>query len=213
MGAGASGPSQSTICEQSPAPSGYAFMFNCQTPSIASGSSWTFTLTYTGTQGVAFTNQLFVGEAGPGDPNLANNTSTLNSWFGPAADLALTQVSGRAPATGQAQIINRIKNNGPSPANSLQFVAEIASPGFSSVGATSNLSGSSCQFIPPASGYNVAVACTIASLAPGATWTETFTYHGAAGGALKQSGKVTANSPSDPAPSNNAASTTTNYGT
>jgi len=199
-------------CQQEPAPSGWNFMFTCQLASLASGHTWEPKFSLTSTNGAPFTRFLSVGESGPGDPTLSNNSSTLNSFFGSEADLSLRETATAGASTGKVTVTNTTTNQGPWTANSLQFVAEINSPGFSSVFAASNLGGS-CQFIPPASGFNAAVACTTASLTPGQTWTETFSYTGSGGESLVQRGTVTANNPTDPAITNNTANITTKYAT
>jgi hypothetical protein len=198
-------------CEQQPAPSGWSFMFTCQLPTLASGHTWEPKFTLMSTQGAPFTRFLSVGEGGPGDPSLANNSSTLNSFFGSEADLALSQSATAGSSAGKVTITDSARNKGPWTANHLQEVLEIKSPTFKSVLASSNLPGASCLFIPPASGFNAAVSCTLGSLNPGALWKLTFSYTGGAGGSLLQKGSISAISPSDPVPGNNAATTTTSY--
>jgi hypothetical protein len=200
----------STTCQQQPAPPGWSFMFSCQTSTVAAGSDWTLTGAYNGTAGVAFSNFESVGENNPGDPSLSNNSSTLNTYFGPAADLKVTQHATAGTSSGTVAITDAVKNLGPSTANSLQLVIEINSPGFSSVQASSNLSAS-CQFIPPSSGFNVAASCTTNSLASSKSWTVKFSYTGTAGGALEQVGQISVNTPTDPNSTNNSATTNTHY--
>jgi hypothetical protein len=198
-------------CEQQPAPSGWSFMFTCQLASLKSGHTWIPKFHLTSTDGAPFTRFVSAGENGPGDPSLANNSSTLNSFFGSRADLSLTQKATAGSSTGKVTITNSIRNAGPWTADNLQEVSEINSPTFTGVGASSSLSGASCQFIPPASGFNSAVSCTIGSLDPGDLWKLTFHYTGGAGGSLVQQGTISAASPSDPVPGNNTATTTTSY--
>ena len=104
-----------------------------------------------------------VGEGGPGDPSLANNSSTIHSFFGSRADLSLAQSATAGASAGKVTVTDSIRNNGPWTANHLQQVLEIKSPTFKKVTASSNLPGASCLFIPPASGYNAAVSCTKAA--------------------------------------------------
>jgi hypothetical protein len=200
----------STSCQQQPAPTGWTFLFNCQTSSLSAGSNWTLTETYSGTAGVAFTSFQSVGENNPGDPSLKNNSSTLKTYFGPAADLKLAQAVTPGTSSGAVTITDTAKNLGPWTANSLALVIEVNSPGFSNVEASSNLP-TSCQFIPPASGFNVAASCTTSSLAPLKNWKVTLSYNGTPGGALEQVGNVTANNPPDPNSANSSATTNTNY--
>ena len=185
-------------------------MFNCQTPSLAAGSNWTLTETYSGTTGTAFTSFESVGENNPGDPSLSNNSSTLKTYFGPAADLKLTQAVTPGTSSGTVTITDTAKNLGPGKANALTLTIEINSPGFSNVGASSNLP-SSCQFIPPASGFNVAASCTTNSLGLLKNWKITLSYTGTPGGSLEQIGNVTASNPPDPNTANSSATTNTNY--
>jgi hypothetical protein len=200
-----------TSCQQQPAPSGWAFLFNCQTSSVAAGSSWSLIGTYSGTAGVGFTNFESVGESDPGDPSLSNNHDTLKTSFAPAADLALTQVVTAGPSSGTVTITDTAKNVGISSANGLQLVIEINSPGLTSVGASTNLPGS-CEFVAPASGFNAAASCTTSSsLGRLEKWVVQISYTGSPGGSLEQVGIVTANSPADPHAANNSATTNTQY--
>jgi hypothetical protein len=197
-------------CEQQPAPSGWNFMFTCQLASLQSGHTWIPKFSLTSTDGAPFTRFLSAGENGPGDPNLGNNSSTLNSFFGQRADLSLTQSATAGTSAGKVTISDSTRNNGPWTANNLQLVTEINSPSFSSVGASSNILGASCNFIPPASGFNAATACTVGSLSPGKLWKITFDFIGGPGDSLQQQGAITG-SPSDPVPDNNSATTSTHY--
>jgi hypothetical protein len=211
LGLGVTSNNPSMICQQQPAPPGWAFMFNCQAPSLAAGSNWTLTETYSGTAGAAFTAFQSVGEGSPGDPSLSNNSSTLKTYFGPAADLKLTQAVTPGTSSGTVTITDTARNLGPWTANTLQLVIEINSPGFSGVNASSSLPAS-CQFIAPDPGFNAAASCTTSnSLAPLRNWTVTFTYTGTPGGSLEQVGTVTANNPPDPNSANSSATTNTNY--
>jgi hypothetical protein len=198
-------------CEQQPAPSGWSFMFTCQLASLQPGHTWVPKFTLTSTQGAPFTRFVSVGENGPGDPSLANNSSTLNSWFGAEADLSLGQSATAGTSSGKVTITDSIRNKGPWTAQNLQQVIEINSPTFESVGASSNLPGASCSFIPPAAGFTTAASCTIGSLTPGHLWKLTFAYTGGPGGSLVQQGSISAGSPSDPVSTNNTATTTTQY--
>jgi hypothetical protein len=197
-------------CVIQPAPVGFNFMYSCTTASIAAGGTWTLVLAFTGTAGAAFKNFVTVGESSPGDSNLANNKSTLNSWFGARADLALTQVVLRTTQAGTATVKDTVVNNGGWTAHNLQLVIEVKAAGSLSVTASSNLP-TSCQIIPPAAGYNLAASCTTNTLAPGASWIVTFAHHGPAGNSLQQVGTVSENGVADPVGSNNSATTNTSY--
>lgn len=198
------------VCELEPAPPGYTIaMATCQLPAIASGSTELDKITWSGKAGVAFTSTVTVGSSTP-DPKLANNIGTASSWFGPRAQLHLTQSATSGPTAGRARIVSTVVNRGPNNANSLQLVMEVNSPGYQSVHATSNITAS-CQFIPPATGYNRAVNCTTNSLATGAKWVVTYSFTGHAGGSLVVKNKVSANNPPDPVPGDNSASSSTTY--
>jgi Domain of unknown function DUF11 len=198
-------------CEQQPAPSGWSFMFTCQLASLQPGHTWIPKFTLTSTQGAPFTRFLSVGENGPGDPSLANNSSTLNSYFGAEADLSLSQIATAGSSSGKVTITDSIRNKGPWTADNLQQVIEINSPTFGGVIASSIPSGASCQFIPPAAGFNAAASCTFNALAPGKLWKLTFAYTGGAGGSLVQQGTISAGSPGDPVATNNTATISTHY--
>jgi hypothetical protein len=199
------------VCELEPAPPGYTIaMATCQLPAIASGSTELDKITWSGKAGVKFTSTVTVGSS-TSDPRLANNLGTASSWFGPRAELRLTQSATSGPTAGRARIVSTVVNRGPNNANALQLVMEVNSAGYQSVHATTNISGASCQFIPPATGYNRAVNCTTGSLATGAKWVVTFAFTGHAGSSLVVKNKVTANNPVDPVPSDNSASSSTKY--
>jgi hypothetical protein len=144
------------------------------------------------------------------DSNISNNISTASSWFGPRSDLRLTQTAKSGPSSGKAKVVSTIVNHGPNNANALQLTMEINSPGYRGVLASSNVSAS-CQFIPPASGYNRAVACTTNGLATRAKWVVTFSFSGTAGDTLQVTNQVSANNPTDPVTTNNSASSSTKY--
>jgi hypothetical protein len=210
-GGAASYLTSNATCAQQPAPSGWTFMFTCQLATLQSGHTWTPKFNLTSTKGAPFVRFLSVGAGGPRDPSLANNSSTLNSYFGSEADLSLAQSATAGSSAGKVTITDSIRNRGPWTADHLQQVLEINSATFRTVTAASNLPGAACLFIPPASGFNAAVSCTLGSLTPGGVWRLTFAYAGGPGGSLVQQGAISAVSPSDPISSNNTATTTTSY--
>jgi len=197
------------VCQDEPAPPGWKFMLTCQRASVASGSTWLPKFTVTGTNGATLTWFLSVG-AHETDSTFSNNSSTLHTYLGSEADLALSQAAKAGTSAGKVTITATIRNHGPWTANALQHVTEIKSAGFNGVLVTSNLS-SSCQIIPPGTGFDSAVACVTSVLAPRKSWVLTFSYSGTAGTSLVAQGKVTANNPTDPVSSNNAATTSTHY--
>ncbi len=197
-------------CELAPPPSGYAILTTCQLGSVASGASVKEKFTLSGKAGVAFTNYVTVGAASPSDPNWSNNARTRSSWYGPRADLALAVTAKPGATSGTAKVVSTVTNHGPNPANALQMIVEIKSSGYRSVRATGNIS-SSCQFIPPATGYKQAVSCVVGSLGTGRKWIVTFAYKGTAGTSLTVKTKVSANNPPDPVTTNNSRTKSTTY--
>jgi hypothetical protein len=185
-------------------------MVSCTTGTLGAGSDWTIVFTYTGSAGVAFSNFVTAGETAPGDPSHANNSSTLNSWFGPAADLSVQQAATAGTAPGKVTITDTIKNAGPWTAQHLQLTAKINSPTFASLGISSS-PAATCSFISPPPGFTKALLCTTPTLAAGQVWTLTFRENGAPGGSVQQSAHVRANQPTDPAPANNTAATITTH--
>lgn len=200
-----------THCTTTPAPSGITVVATCVIPSIAANSTATVKINASGTVGAPFTMLVAIGAAGLSDSNVANNKSTVSSWYGPRAELVSTSSVVAGTTAGTVTVKENAKNNGPNTANALQMVIEIKSAGFSSVIATGNVSGGSCQFIPPATGYNAAVSCVISSLATGKTWTESLAFKGTKGTSLQVDTSVSANNPADPVPTNNKNSRTTTY--
>jgi Domain of unknown function DUF11 len=197
-------------CAVEPAPPSWTDSFTCVEPSIRSGSTWEPKITITGTQGATLTQFLSVGAHSPADPSLANNSSTLNTYVGSEADLGLSQAVTAGKTAGNVTVTATVRNHGPWTANALQYVGEIKSAGFSSVHA-SGPGGSSCQFIPAAAGYNKAIACTFAAVAPGKPWVTKLAFTGKAKSGLVLKGSISANNPADPARANNTASTSTRY--
>jgi hypothetical protein len=194
-------------CDLLPAPAPYRGSYTCLLGSIAADHTDNITIDLDGDNGVAFTSLLELGDFSPSDPNIKNNTSSLKTYYGPVSNLAVSQkVSARAK--GAATIVSTTKNYGPSVATNLQFVVVVKGSGFKSIHSTGN-----CQFIPTPRGAERAAACTLPSLAPGKSWTMTFTYKGVAGDRLTQVSTATAQSPSDPAKANNVRTTKTKYGT
>lgn len=192
------------VCEFMPPPATTWKLFDaCQVGSLAAGGNIVVTVTWGGTAGQAFTSTVTVG-SNVVDPTMSNNISTASSWFGPRADLSLSQSAVTGATSGKGNLTSITTNRGPNNANSLQLVSEIktSSPGLSIVATSANLP-TSCQTIPPASGFNFAVACTTNTLAANASWRITFAYTGAAGATVTVKSSVSAISPPDPNTSNN----------
>jgi hypothetical protein len=202
--------SNAGVCEFMPPPSSAWKLFDaCQVGSLAAGGNIVITVTWGGTAGLAFTSTVTVGSAVV-DPNSSNNISTASSWYGPRADLKLTQTAAVGATSGKATFVHTIVNRGPNTANALQVVIEVKVTGGLSATYTAKPL-SSCQTIPPATGYQFAFACTTNSLATGATWTLTGTYTGTPGAAVSVKTTVSANSPPDPVTTNNTGTAATTF--
>jgi Domain of unknown function DUF11 len=194
------------VCEAFKAPSGYLGMVSCQVGTMKSGATVKEVLTWSGTAGTAFSVFATVSDFGPADPVASNNTSTISSYFGPRANLVLTNSAKTGTKAGTATVTSTVVNHGPNNASALQMVIEIKGAGYKSV----HTSGT-CQFIPAASGFAQAASCTLPSLKTGAKWTMTFSYTGTAGASLSVATTATAQSPSDPVTSNNSGTVSTKY--
>jgi hypothetical protein len=197
-------------CAPKKPPTGWQYKYICTVSSIAADTTSRLTLDLAGTVGAGFTNFVTVGEQLPGETTLNDNTDTIKSYFGPRADLRVIQSAGSTATTGHVIVTTRTTNRGPSTANALQLVIEVKASGPLSASFTSKPSAS-CQTIPPATGYTAAFSCVLNSLAPGATWKIVADHQGPAGTAVQIVSKATANTPTDPVPRNNTATTNTTY--
>jgi len=198
------------VCEFMPPPSNTWKLFDaCQVGSLAAGGTLVITVTWGGTAGVAFTSTVTVGSSIV-DPTSSNNISTAKSWYGPRADLHLSQSGSIGSTAGKAKFVHTITNRGPNNANALQLIIEIKSSGSLSVGYSATPL-SSCQMIPPATGFQHAVACTTNSLATSAKWKLTGTYTGPAGTSVSVKTTVSANNPPDPVPADNSGTAATTF--
>jgi hypothetical protein len=104
--------------------------------------------------------------------------------------------------------VTTVVNRGPNTAKALQLIVEIKSTGWKGVTATATPL-SSCQTIPPASGYDGAVSCVTDSLGTAAKWVLKFSYTGKKEAALTMKSTVSANTPADPVSTNNHLTKTT----
>ena len=198
------------VCEFLPPPTtSWKLADACQVGSLAAGGDIVITVTWGGTAGVAFTSTVTVGTSTT-DPNLSNNISKASSWYGPRADLRLSQTASVGSTSGKATFVHTITNGGPNSANALQLVVEVKVSGaFSATYAATPLS--SCQTIPPAVGFSHAFSCTTNTLATGAKWVLTGTYTGTPGASVSIQTTVSANNPPDPATSNNTGTAATTF--
>jgi hypothetical protein len=169
--------SGSIVCEVMPVPAPYNFGTACQVSgSIAAGASVSFKADFSGTPGNKFTNLATVGEY-QGDANNADNKSTVSSWFGIRADLALAGTAKSGPKKGHLTAVTTVVNRGPNKAVHLQEAVEVKNVS----GATATGSSGSCQVIAPATGYDFAFTCVKDGLFAHKAWKITFDYRGTSG--------------------------------
>jgi hypothetical protein len=199
-------------CVSMPPPSTAWKLFDaCEIGSLAAGGNIVITVTWGGTAGVAFTSTVTVGSL-VADPTRSNNISKASSWYGPRADLRLTQTASVGSESGKATFTHTILNRGPNTAAALQLIIEIKSSGTLST-SYSATPLSSCQEIPPAAGYQHAITCLTNSVATNRKWVLTGTYTGAAGGSVSIKTTVSANNPADPVPADNSGPASTTFHT
>jgi len=191
------------VCERMPPPStAWQLSDACQVGSLASGGSLVITVTWIGTAGVAFTSTVTVGSS-EADAKPTNNISTASSWYGPRADLHLTQTASVGATSGKATVVHTVLNRGPNNASSLQLVVEVKATASVSFAFSSTTAGTACQTIPPASGFNFAYECNVSSLAANAKWVLNGTYTGTPSAAFSLKTTISAISPTDPVPADN----------
>ncbi len=169
----------------------------CAIGTLASGASATVTLVFTATGASPLTNSASA-VAAEHDPLPSNNTpAPLAVAVNPSADLSVTQTGPAALFDGQNAVLKIVvTNHGPSTATSVGISDSYSGGTFGSVSSTG---GSSCSGTLP-------VACSISSLAAGATETITLTLTANVPGTM--SNTVSATSPifdGDPANNNSSA--------
>jgi len=199
-----------TACPPQAAPPGVAAQFTCIVKAnIEAGATYTLNADYSGTVGKAFKVVSSVGNTA-GELDYANNLSTLQTHIGPRADLKLAQATVLTTLPGTRKFRTTVTNAGPWTATSLQLILEVKSPSMTSLSAGSLSQSTTCQQIPPATGYTFGFSCTTSSLAPTKSWLITFTGQGTAGGSLVVDSSVSS-FVVDPNLANNKASTTTTF--
>ena len=191
------------VCEVMPAPKGYPYATACQiTGSIAAGKSVSLKGDFGGTAGVKFTNLATVGEF-QGDASYTDNRSSVTSWFGPRADLAVSGTAKPGTKKGHLTAVTTVVNHGPNNAVNIQEVVEVKNLN----GALGSGTTGSCQTIPPATGYQFAFSCVRSSLNTGQAWKITFDYTGTSGKTATMKTTVTSQT-KDPYTKNNAMTKT-----
>lgn len=109
--------SNSTVgvrCKAFAPPAGTAFARRCTTLNpLPSGGIWRLTFRVTGPTGTAVKGTGDVSSSDTSDPEPADNTTSVSSWTGPVADLALSAVS--VPGNAEAILLS-VTNAGPNTA-------------------------------------------------------------------------------------------------
>ena len=183
---------------------------NCTNPDVANAATGTFTLAVKVNAGTAvgtvITNTIDA-TSGTSDPNLANNTATVQITVGSAteADLSITNSATPNPVLAGNNITYTVvvKNNGTAAATNVSFTEKI--PTNTTFVSVTPAAGWSC----PAPG--VSLTCSIAALAANASATFTVvvkvTAGTASGTVITDTVDVSATTP-DPNPNNNSATAT-----
>ena len=190
-----------------PSPTGWSCTttnpINCTNPSVAPGSSTTFTLKMNVSAGSApIVDTVTIGSA-THDTNLANNTATVTIGVSITgdADLSISNTGSPNPVTAGNNItyIQTVINGGPAAATTVNL-AETLPAGTTAVSLTGS-AGWTCNL--------GTLTCTIGSLAANATASFTFVIGvsatATAGSTITQTGSVSS-STTDANPGNNSAS-------
>ena len=184
---------------------------------LPSGGSATYTATCSipanATGSVSNTASIAGPGGGPTDPNPVNNSAVDTDTLAASADLSITISDSPDPviAGGLLTYTAIVSNAGPSDASGVvaDFLIKLPAP------ATLVPRGNSCQVVPSAPG-TVALTCTLAGIAAGASLTETIQFSvppsSPNGGVLIVAGTLTSTS-TDPTQANNSDSESTNIGT
>jgi uncharacterized repeat protein (TIGR01451 family) len=185
---------------------------SCTNPDFANAASTTFTVGVAVNTGVAagtVITDVVNGTAGTNDPNLANNSATVQTTVGlsTTADLSITNIDTPNPVIAGNNITYTVvvKNNGATAASTVAF-SEAIPANTTFVSATPS----------PATGWSCAVVsgtltCSNATLASGAsaTFTVVLTVNSgtASGTVITDTANVSSNT-TDPNPNNNSATAT-----
>ncbi len=187
---------------------------NCTNPDVANATTGTFTLVVQvnagTTAGTVITN-VIDATSGTTDPNLANNTATVQITVGSAtmADLSITNSATPNPVLAGANITYTVvvKNNGVAAATNVSFTE--ATPTNTTFVSVSPVAGWTC--VTPAVGATGTVTCSNPILAANAPATFTVVVNVNAGTVsgtvITDTVDVSATTP-DPNPNNNSATAT-----
>lgn len=136
----------------------------------------------------SFTNTATINSADNGDPDRANNSSSVASTVAPVADMELVSKTvtsalggGQARAGTNATYVLTFRNNGPSAAQNVRLTDSFTIPGgdsgFTFVSVTTNKSGGSCTqaaaVITSAHNGTPAFTCSLGTVNSGAAFTVT----------------------------------------
>jgi hypothetical protein len=200
---------QTTRCAGQPPPAGEARRGSCYVALIPVRTTFTMAWNFWGTTGGSFQDLVTVGSSNS-DANFADNTSTLSSYLGPAADVRVTQSALRGAAGEPRKIRTVLSDLGPWTAKSVVLRLDIKAPAFSDLAVSEGTLGICHSVRPPSVGYDHTVLCEAAGIPSGSSWLITSTIAGTAGTSLEVRATVSA-SPSDPVPGNNTVTTTTAF--
>lgn len=209
-----------TSCQQFAAPPGYTELFVCRyverTSTVGAvaerylglsrGATWTVRFDISGDSGSTFTST--VSGTGGGVALQDIPASELYSPIGPGADLSHILTKSNAP-TGSLPVQASITNAGPVAAVGEKILFQVKAGAPITGALTSTSQRATCTSATPTAGYVFALACTRAdSAAVGmlGRWDLTVTFKASARGTIQVDSTVSATSPIDPVPDNNAAS-------
>lgn len=208
-----------TLCLKLPAPPGYTDFFTCRYveslssergAALARGATWTLKFAISGPRGSSFTSTVSAGSANelPGGGQI----SELSSPIGPGADVfqaALT--AGAAPVAGSVLVQASVENAGPAVAVDQKIVLQVKAAASITGTLSSSSQRATCTSVTPAAGYAFALACTrpgSAAVGLAGRWDLAVTLRASARGAIQVDSTVSATSPIDPLPDNNAKTVT-----
>jgi len=185
----------------------------CTNPNFTNGGTANFTLVVNvnaGTTNGTIVTDVASVTSGTNDPNLSNNTATVQTTVSApaAADLALTKTGSPNPvlAGGQITYLLNVVNNGPA-ASAFSTLSESSLPANTTFQSLAAPAGWSCG--TPAVGGTGNIYCSIAGLAAGYSGTFTLVLNVLAstpsGTTITNSAHVGSITP-DPLPGNNDAS-------
>jgi uncharacterized repeat protein (TIGR01451 family) len=204
-------PANTTFVSLTPVPAGWTCTttgsISCTDPSVAPGSTSTFTLKVKVTGGTTITDTATVGTT-THDTNPANNSATVTIGVATntEADLSITNSASPNPVTAGSNITytQTVTNSGPAAASTVTVTETVPTvPVTTTFVSLSGPAGWTCTVTAP-------YTCTIASLADNATATFTFVVKVSAtatsGATITDTASVASSVTTDPNIGNNSAS-------